>query len=38
MLAIRAQNNTIADFTTAAVEIRGLHRRSEIGAMMSREK
>jgi hypothetical protein len=38
MLAMRAQNNTIADFTTAAVEIRGSSLRSEIGAMMSREK
>jgi hypothetical protein len=38
MLAKRAQNNTVADFTTAAAEIRGFGLRSEIGRMMSGEK
>ncbi len=37
MLASLAQNNTVADFTTAAVEIRGSVLLSEIGAMTSRE-
>src|SRR5437588_4458267 len=37
MLPRRAQNNTVADFTTAAVEIRGSCLLSESGEMTSRE-
>jgi len=38
MLPILAQNNAVADFTTAAVEIRGSGRLSEIDVRTSREK
>jgi hypothetical protein len=38
ILPIRAQNNTVADFTTADVEMRGSGLLSESGAMTSREK
>jgi hypothetical protein len=38
MLPILAQNNTIDDFTTAAVEMRGFRLLSEMCVTMSREK
>jgi len=38
MLPNLAQNNTIDDFTTAAVEMRGFRLWSEIFARMSRER
>jgi hypothetical protein len=38
MLPILAQNNTSADFTTAAVEMRGSGLLSESCEMTSREK
>jgi hypothetical protein len=38
MLPIRAQNNTKADFTTAAVEMRGSHLLSETWVRISAER